>query len=51
MVTSIGSRQFGRYILFHRKLRLEKEEIAWCRWVLALLENEPLGSNENGPAR
>ncbi len=33
----ITSRHFGRYILFQRRLALDKEEIAWCHWVLDLL--------------
>ncbi|WAH37594.1 PadR family transcriptional regulator [Alicyclobacillus dauci] len=37
-IPDISSRSFGRYILFQRKLRQEQEEIEWCEWVLALLE-------------
>ncbi|WP_159081856.1 PadR family transcriptional regulator [Paenibacillus sp. CAA11] len=29
---------FGRYIVHRRRLHLEEQEIAWCRWVLELLE-------------
>ncbi|TCP30846.1 PadR family transcriptional regulator [Scopulibacillus darangshiensis] len=32
------SKHFGPYILLNRKLRLEKEEFEWCKWVLTLLE-------------
>lgn len=28
---------FGRYIVHQRKLLMEKQEIAWCRWVLTLI--------------
>lgn len=35
----ITCRHFGRYLLFQRKLKLEEEEIAWCHWVLGLLDN------------
>ncbi len=31
------SAEFGRYIMFERKLRLEQDEIAWCTWVKGLL--------------
>ncbi|WP_027417346.1 PadR family transcriptional regulator [Aneurinibacillus terranovensis] len=37
-IEDITSRHFGRYILFQRKLNQEKDEIAWCRWVMSLLE-------------
>lgn len=38
----IMSKHFGRYILFNRKLKLEKEEMSWCRWVLSLIDNKKL---------
>ncbi|GIP19826.1 PadR family transcriptional regulator [Paenibacillus sp. J22TS3] len=28
---------FGRYIVHQRKLLMEQQEIAWCRWVLTLI--------------
>ncbi|USB31616.1 PadR family transcriptional regulator [Paenibacillus sp. YPG26] len=28
---------FGRYIVHQRKLLMEQQEIAWCRWVLAMI--------------
>lgn len=34
------SKNFGRYLLFHRKFRLAQEEKAWCQWVLNLLKNK-----------
>lgn len=37
-IKDITSKHFGRYIFFERRLRLEKEEISWCKWVLSLLE-------------
>lgn len=30
---------FGRYVVHRRKQGLEEQEIAWCRWVLGLLES------------
>ena len=32
------SKHFGRYLLFNRSNRLEKEELSWCKWVLGLIE-------------
>lgn len=32
-----GEPAFGRYIVHKRKLRMEEEEIGWCKWVLDLL--------------
>ncbi|MGG3574026.1 PadR family transcriptional regulator [Bacillus gobiensis] len=37
-IKDITSKHFGRFIFFERRLRLEKEEISWCKWVLSLLE-------------
>lgn len=37
-VKDISSKSFGRYLLFHRKLRENREEIEWCRWALSLLD-------------
>ncbi len=34
------SPQFGRFILFKRRLRMDMEEIDWCEWVLELLQQE-----------
>jgi DNA-binding PadR family transcriptional regulator len=34
------SKNFGRYILFNRKLRLAKEEESWCQWVLELIKSK-----------
>ncbi|MNH82962.1 Transcriptional regulator PadR-like family protein [compost metagenome] len=28
---------FGRYIVHQRKLLMEQQEIAWCRWVLTMI--------------
>jgi DNA-binding PadR family transcriptional regulator len=42
----ITCRHFGRYLLFQRKLKLEEEEIAWCHWVLGLLDNAKMKVNE-----
>ena len=36
------SKNFGRYILFNRKLRLAEEEKTWCQWVLDLITNKHL---------
>lgn len=38
------SREFAKYILHERKLRLAKEEAAWCNWVMSLLEHVNLKS-------
>ena len=35
----IMSKNFGRYILYNRKLRLAKEEKTWCQWVLEVIKN------------
>ncbi|MFC4801338.1 PadR family transcriptional regulator [Neobacillus sp. GCM10023253] len=37
-----NSKNFGRYLLFHRKFRLVQEEKAWCQWVLNLLKNKKI---------
>ncbi|MBN6188153.1 PadR family transcriptional regulator [Aneurinibacillus sp. BA2021] len=37
-IEDLSSKHFGRYLIFERKLRQEQEEIAWCRWALALLD-------------
>ncbi len=34
------SRNFGRYVLFNRKFRLDKEEKEWCQWVLDTIKNK-----------
>ncbi|UOQ45631.1 PadR family transcriptional regulator [Halobacillus salinarum] len=31
------SPQFGRYVLFKRRIQMDVEEINWCEWVLGLL--------------
>ena len=36
-LTDITNKQFGRYLLYKRKLRLEEEEIEWVYWALSLL--------------
>ncbi|MCQ6282464.1 PadR family transcriptional regulator [Bacillus sp. EB600] len=36
------SKNFGRYILFNRRIRLAKEEKTWCQWVLDLIKNKHL---------
>ncbi|SEO39300.1 PadR family transcriptional regulator [Paenibacillus sp. OV219] len=36
-VTSYMSKQFGRYLLYQRRVRLLREEMAWIEWVLPLL--------------
>lgn len=33
----IASEQFGRYMLINRGLRLQKEELEWCKWALNLV--------------
>ncbi|WP_049662636.1 PadR family transcriptional regulator [Bacillus sp. FJAT-27231] len=33
-----NSTDFAKHILHERKIRLEKEEISWCHWVLDLLK-------------
>ncbi|MGG3888040.1 PadR family transcriptional regulator [Metabacillus fastidiosus] len=38
----IMSKHFGRYVLFNRKLKLEKEEMSWCKWVLGLIDKTKL---------
>ncbi|MFC5651314.1 PadR family transcriptional regulator [Paenibacillus solisilvae] len=36
-LTDITNKQFGRYLLYKRKLRLEEEEIEWVHWAISLL--------------
>lgn len=33
----IASEQIGRYMLINRGLRLQKEELEWCKWALNLV--------------
>ncbi|WP_219835157.1 PadR family transcriptional regulator [Paenibacillus sp. R14(2021)] len=35
-VTDFASKQFGRYLLYQRKLRLVSEELDWIEWALPL---------------
>ncbi|GAA4719898.1 PadR family transcriptional regulator [Brevibacillus fulvus] len=37
-IEDIACTHFGRYILYQRRLRQEREEIEWCKWVMNLLE-------------
>lgn len=37
-----SSKNFGRYLLLHRKFRLAQEEKSWCLWVLNLLKNKKI---------
>ncbi|MEH7092958.1 PadR family transcriptional regulator (plasmid) [Priestia megaterium] len=41
---SANSKHFGRYILYNRTLRLQKEELSWCKWVLDLLQTTKLNN-------
>lgn len=42
----LGSKHFGRYLLFERKRRLEKEEVDWCHWVISLLDKSSSSANQ-----
>ncbi|OKL35419.1 PadR family transcriptional regulator [Domibacillus mangrovi] len=33
----MDSEQFGRYMLINRGLRLQREELEWCKWALNLV--------------
>lgn len=37
-VTDYASRQFGRYLLYQRRMRLVREEIDWIDWTLPLFK-------------
>jgi DNA-binding PadR family transcriptional regulator len=45
-IKDITSKHFGRYIFFQRRLRLEQEEISWCKWVISLLEKGDGGADK-----
>ncbi|MBM7569005.1 PadR family transcriptional regulator [Paenibacillus sacheonensis] len=38
-VTDLASRQFGRYLLYQRKVRIIKEEMEWVDWSLPLFKS------------
>ncbi len=33
----VTSGHFGRYVIYQRRLRLDREELSWCRWVIRQL--------------
>ncbi|BBH22826.1 transcriptional regulator [Paenibacillus baekrokdamisoli] len=36
-LTDMTSKLFGRYLLYKRKFRLEKEEIEWVNWAMSFI--------------
>ncbi|CAM3104846.1 PadR family transcriptional regulator [Paenibacillus sediminis] len=39
-VQDLSSIYFGRYMLYHQRLRHDQEEIAWCEWVLSIVNKQ-----------
>lgn len=37
-IKRMSSKQFGRYLIYRRRAWLDREELAWCKWALDMLE-------------